>query len=374
MSQPCNFKKGDFTLTVAPSLGLSWNDDINFSKSEPLSDFILSPNVRLDAAYPVTAVNLLTLSVGVGYDKYFEHDNFSGVRVQSGSALAFDVYVKDFKIDLHDRFQVTQNSAGLPAVAVTGPNGAFQNAAGLTVDWDLQDVTLTLGYDHQNYIPVSSVLAYATGATESVLPRVGFQLNPTLTVGLEGSASFTTYDQRVLNDNQGYSGGVYADWKPGKTGFSISLRGGYAIYQFQQTSYFIRAVNQSTWYADLTASYAITDWLSYSVSAGHELRLGLQADSIEDTYFRPSLHWNIIKDLTLGTSVSFEHGSQTGSALIGFGAETYDWITGSLDLSYPVFKKFSLGLSYRFTLRASNFAAREYTQDVVGVTLTYQPQ
>lgn len=372
MSQPWNFKKGDFTLTTVPSLGLSWNDNINLVKTGGLDDFILSPFLHVDAAYPLTAVNVLTLSVGAGYDKYFNHDNYSGVRVQSGSALVFDAYVKDFKIELSDRFSVTENSSGQAATALTGPNGAVQNSAGVTVDWDLQDVTLTLGYSHANYIPIASALSYETSSTESVLPRAGLQLDPTLTVGIEGSGSFTTYDQPVLNDNQGYSGGVYADWKPGKTGFSISLRGGYAVYLFQQTSRFIRAVNQSTWYADLTATHAITDWLTYSVSAGHELRLGLQADSVQATYFRPALHLNIVKNLNLGTSLSFEHGSQTSSFLIGNSMETYDWVFGTLDLSYPIFKRVSLGLNYRLNLRSSNFAIREYTQNVLGLTATYQ--
>ena len=76
----------------------------------------------------------------------------------------------------------------------------------------------------------------------------------------------------------------------------------------------------------------------------------------------------------MGTSLSFEHGTQTASGLIGVGAETYDFITGSLDLNYPLLKRVSLGLSYRFTLRASNIAGRGYTQDVIGLVLTYLPQ
>ena len=375
MNQPWNLKKGDFKLTWQPSLSLSWNDNINLVHSGQLSDFIISPSVLFDASYPVTSVNLLTLSVGLGYDQYFEHDNYSGFRVQSGSALAFDMFVKDFKIDFHDRFSASENSSGQANVAGTaGLNGGIQNAAGVAVDWDLQDVTLSLGYDHQNYIPANSSLSYETSSTESVLPRVTFQLNPTLSLGLEASASFTTYDKHVLNDNQGYSAGIFAEWKPGRGGLSIAPRAGYAIYQFQQTSYFIRAVNQNSWYADLTATHPITEWLTYSVSAGHELRLGLQADTTQATYFRPTLNWNIVKDLGIATALSYEHGSQSGSALIGASGETYDWIYGSLGFNYPIARRASLGVGYRFTLRGSNFVAREYAQNVITLSLTYRPQ
>lgn len=372
MSQPWNIKKGDFKLIATPSLGLSWNDNINISRYQPLEDFILGPRLSLNAAYPLTTVNLLSASVDAGYDKYFEHDNYSGLRVDSGSAVAFDIYVKDFKIDLHDRFDVSQNSAGQPNVANTGPNGAVENAAGTSVNWDLEDVVLTLGYDHQNYNPIASALSYEASATESTLGRSAFQLSPTLTVGVEGTVSFTTYEQRVLNDNQGYSGGVYGDWRPGAA-LSLSPRAGYATYLFQQTSRVIRAQNENSWYADLTLTHAVTSWLSYSFSVGHELRLGLQADSTQSTYVRPALNWNLIKDLSLSTSFSYEHGTQTASSLIGSGSEAYDVTSGTLGLTYALLKKMSLGLNYHLTIRASNFAPREYTQNLVSLSLTYQP-
>jgi len=58
---------------------------------------------------------------------------------------------------------------------------------------------------------------------------------PGVTTGIEGTGSFTTYDQMVLNDNNSYSVGVYADWQPDKY-FRCQPRFGYTIFQFQHTS------------------------------------------------------------------------------------------------------------------------------------------
>jgi len=90
-SLPYTFKSGDFRLLVVPSLSLDWNDNINSSKTDPEQDFILSPLVQLNASYPITRNNLLSLNVGAGYDKYFDHDQYSTWRLQSGTELSFDI-------------------------------------------------------------------------------------------------------------------------------------------------------------------------------------------------------------------------------------------------------------------------------------------
>jgi len=54
-------------------------------------DFILSPLVQLNASYPITRNNLLSLNVGAGYDKYFDHNQYSTWRLQSGTELSFDI-------------------------------------------------------------------------------------------------------------------------------------------------------------------------------------------------------------------------------------------------------------------------------------------
>src|ERR1019366_4727560 len=98
-------------------------------------------------------------------------------------------------------------------------------------------------------------------------------------------------------------------WQPGHY-LRVQPRFGYMIYQFEQTSQTIPAVNQNAWYLDLTATHDISDAVSYSFSAGHELTLGIYGDTIEDWYVRPTLSLRIIKNLTLNTSFSYQNGTQ----------------------------------------------------------------
>jgi hypothetical protein len=384
-SLPYTVKSGDFRLLATPSMGFQWNDNIRLSRNDQQEDVIVTPAMGFLASYPVTQRNLLQLNVTAGYNEYIRHNDLSTWYLQSGSELSFDVFVKDFLINFHDRFSYSQDAAQEAAVANTGSYGTFQNSAGLSTTWDLEDVVLTLGYDHQNVVSTAQQFDSQDHASEMVVARAGLKLNPRLTTGVEGTTSITEYNQRQLNNNVNYSIGAYADWQPGAT-LHVQPRAGYTITHFDQTSQSgsdwqpvgliqpVRTSDLDSWYADLTASQQVTEAVGYSVSAGHEIRLGIESDAIEDWYFRPAINWSIVRDLSLGTSFFYEHGKQGEGNISGNFQETYDWYGGALNLSYPLMKKLTVSLNYRLTLRSSDVADREYAQNVVGLLFSYQLQ
>jgi predicted porin len=369
-SEAYTVKSGDFRLLVSPSLGVDWNDNINSARTNALQDITMLPTLGLTMSYPLTQRNLLQLNVTFGYQDYLEHSQYSTWYVQSGSALSFDIFIKDFRINLHDRFSYVQNSSQQAAVANTATYGSAQNTLGLNTTWDLEDVTLNLGYDHQNVLSTGQEFNQTDHSSEMVVARGGFKFHPSLTAGLEGTVSSTAYVQPLINDSINYSAGVYADWQPGHY-LHVQPRFGYTIYQFQQTSRSIPAANQSAWYLDLTATHDISDAVSYSFSAGHELTPGIYGDTIEDWYVRPTLTLRIIRDLPLNTSFSYQNGSQGIQTAPGSPTENYDWFTWSLGFNYQLTKRLTAGLNYRLTLRTSNDASREYAQNLVGLQLNY---
>lgn len=372
-NQPYTYKLGDFRLLVSASLGAEYNDNVTLVKDSTDDDFLLRPLLTLTASYPITSWNLLRLRLGVGYDYYFDHSELNGLRLESGSELAFDVYVKDVWINLHDRFAYSQYSRNESGIAGSARYGGLDNTAGITATWDLQDVVLTFGYDHQSFFASSSEFDYLDRASELLLGRAGFQVHPRLATGLEAAGSFTSYDQRVLNDNTGYSLGVYADWRPG-TYFQVLPRAGYTAYFFDQTSRVTRAVDQDTWYANLTVTHAITEAITYAVTAGHELRLGIQADFIEDTFVRPSVTWLAMKNLSVRGTISYETGSQ-GSGRANRGVEEdFDWFVGGIGLTHQLTRNLTVSLNYQHTVRTSSAASREYNQNVVGLRVNYTLQ
>jgi hypothetical protein len=372
-SLPYTFKTGEFRLLATPSLGIDWNDNVRLSNTDKQDDFILRPLLGLNASYPVTQRNLLALNVTFGYEQYFKHNDLSRWFVQSGSALSFDIFVKDFYINLHDQFSYLQDSAQEALVANTGSYGNFQNTIGASVTWDLRDVNLTLGYDHQNNQSTTQQFESQDRVSELFVGRAGLKVRPELTTGLEGTVSLTKYDQMILNDNTSYTAGLYADWHPSRY-LQATARGGYSIFDFQHTSAFIQTGNLDSWYIGLVITHNITQAISYSLSAGHDIRLGIQSDATEETYVTPAITWSIIRGWPFQTSLSFQHGKQGVANQGGNLVENYDWLTLGFGLNHSVTARLGMGINYRLTLRSSSVPAREYTQNLVGLQMTYQLQ
>jgi hypothetical protein len=369
-SLPYTFKSGDFRLLIEPMLDLSWNDNVNLTKNSPEDDYILRPAVQFDASYPLTERNLLQVDVTGGYNYYVNHSSLSRPYLASGSRVSFDFFVKDWHFNLHDRISYAQDSASEAAVSATGNYGTFQNTAGLSGTWDYGDVVSTLGYDHQNTLATSSQFNNINNSSELLLGRVGLKVRPWATLGIEGTGTITSYEQSALNDSTGWSAGVYVELTPDAY-FSVKPRFGYTVNYYRQTSQFTQASDQSSWYGDLTVSHQVTRFLTYSLSAGHELRPGIESDALEDSYVRPSLSWSVIKRVLIGTSFSYEHGSQAGGQLSTTFGQNYDYYNAGFNVSFTPLKRMSVNLYYRYTIRASDVATGEYSQDVVGVTLNY---
>jgi hypothetical protein len=377
-SQNYTFKNGDFRMLILPSLGFDWNDNINLSQTNVMDDFIVTPSVGVTVSYPFSERNLLYLDISAGYDWYLKHSNLStfDLNSSSGTGLSFDLAIKDITINFHDWISYIQDSSQNATVANTASYGTFQNTAGLSSTWDLNQIKLSMGYDHQNIIATSSQFSDVNHASEMLFARASFQVHPKVTVGLESTAAFTTYDQTILNNNDAYTVGTYIELRPGAY-FKFTARAGYSIYQFQNTSTNIQTSSQNSWYGSINITHQPTDFVSYSLDAGHEIQLGIQSDLVEDWYVRPSITWKVINGLDILTSFSYEHGDQgVGSvgSLPGNPNGAFDWFSGDLSLQHPLTSRLTLSLDYRLTMRSSSTPDDGYTQNMVGLLLTYHPK
>jgi hypothetical protein len=381
--QDYTFKNGDFRMLVTPSLSSQWNDNVNLSQTNALDDYIETASVGIVSSYPVTERNLLFLDISVGYSRYLKHPNLStfNLNSSSGTGLSFDIGIKDVTLNLHDWFNYTQDAAQTATVANTDSYGTFQNTVGLSADWDLNQVTLSAGYDHQNVISTSASYNDINHSSEMFFARSAFRLHPQVTAGLEATASLTTYSKETLNNNNdAYTVGPYVQFRPGHY-MTVTARGGYTTYQFQQTSTNIQTSSQNSWYAGLSLNHQLRDSISYTVEAGREVQLGTQSDLSEDYHARTSIDWRIINGWNFNTGFFYTHGKQgEGSSSIATLPpnavlnETYDWYGCELSLNHELTSRLVLGFNYRLTIRSSDRSDSGYTQNLVGLQLSYHPK
>jgi Putative beta-barrel porin 2 len=379
-SSDYTFKSGDFRMLLSPAMSVQWNDNINLTESGKESDFILFPTLGVLMTYPLSDRNLLQLNVTGGYSDYVNHPHLSSWFLSTESGISLDFYIKDVSFNVHDQFSYVQNSSQNAQVAGTGTYGTFQNTAGLSGNWSLKYVDLTLGYDRGNTLATSAAFDQTDNANNTGYAKVGYKWNPKLTTGLEGTIADTTYKQNLLNDNTSYSAGVYGTWNP-DSALQTSLRGGYTLLQFQQTSQQLQTSNLNSWYLDLNISHQITTAIKYTIDVGHNIGLGLQSDATEYSYANAGVTWNFIKNFSLQPTFGFQHGKQgIGSTPIGplnpvliSQEEIYDWYSAGLAFNYELTKRFTVSCSYQFTSRTSSLPDRGYNQNIIGIQISYHP-
>src|SRR5712691_2856287 len=63
---PYNLLLGPVRLRVGASVEAEYNDNITYAEVNTKDDFIITPNLTIDAIWPVTQLNTLRLDLGVG--------------------------------------------------------------------------------------------------------------------------------------------------------------------------------------------------------------------------------------------------------------------------------------------------------------------
>jgi len=166
-----NLKLGPLAWRFAADAGIQYHDNISYAEANPLQDFILRPQVNTAMRWIITEKNSLNVNFGLGYLKYLSHSEFDRFYVEPGSEIGFDLSVGDFLFNFHDRFTIQTDVGEIPVATSRGDYQRLENVIGVTANWDLNTVILTLGYDHADYLSLNSTLRLADGSSEIIFAR-----------------------------------------------------------------------------------------------------------------------------------------------------------------------------------------------------------
>jgi opacity protein-like surface antigen len=361
-----NLKLGPLQFTFEGGAFGAWNDNISTSEDAE-SDFLVGPSISAQGVWPISPKNTLQFSVGAAYHKYIEHSELDRFTIRPDTALEFNVFVKDFRINFHDRLSYSLDPIDFGQVSGEAEYGGLENTAGIAVDWDLNKVILTVGYDHFNFVPGTSAAGQEGRSAELFNARGAIELNAALSTGPEISAGFTDYSEMFHNDNRHFSAGWFLDWKASEY-VTIRPRGGYVLYAFDSGGAIGNTPDVKSFYAGLGVSHRATQYLSHSLDAGHEVQSGIRSDALELYYARYSLNWQFLRNMALRASAFYEMGSDADAAT----AEDYDRVGFQVGTGYQLTRNLGLNLTYQFTLKNSDAALRDYRQNVVSLSLNYR--
>lgn len=364
-----NLKVGPVLMNVSGSLNFAYNDNINLAQSGKKSDFIITPGVSLTNHWPLSSINSADLNVGLGYSKYLNNSSAdsSVLNVSPGSNLTFVVFMGDFKFTFADTFYFLQDPVSEISLANVTTFGRISNTASANADWDLNDVVLSLGYSHTNFMTTTAAFNYADSTTDMVSQRTSFTITPTLTAGLSNSIAFTNYDQDFLNNNWSLMSGPFASIQLSPN-LSLSTTAG-AQFNMADSNGQIGDTSGdiTTWYGSVSLNHRINEKMTQTLSVSHTNPTGLNSNFIGLSSLQHGFTWQLIRDVSLGSTEFVEYAQASGGSL----AENVWRFGGNISLGYHLTQKLTTSLSFAHTERYSDVAGRDYGQNVVTLGANY---
>jgi Putative beta-barrel porin 2 len=364
-----NLKLGPALVSLSSGLQLEFNDNVTLSGNHRESDLIIRPSINASAVWQVTELNALRLDLGIGYAKYVDHSEFDtgNLLIAPNSNLSFDIYVGDFRITLFDQFSIQQNPVDEITLSRVGKFERFQNAAGLTVTWDLNAVILVSGYTNYLFRSLDSEFQFLDRTEQQFFTAAAVRLNDATKVGVRGTGGIVTYDQAFQNDGFIYSFGPFVEAQLTPY-MRVELEGGYQGGNFETGGLNGDKSNLSGFYGRLLLSHRLNRYWTDGVSIGHEATIGLTTNTTTLTYVRYNADWRVNSRTNLNLAAFCEHGNDSPGV---FESENIDRIGFSVSIGYTIGRHTVTSLAYQYLNRASDLADRSYRQNQLLWSISY---
>jgi hypothetical protein len=386
-----NMKLGPVLFDVTGSIDSEFNDNIGLTNTGEKSDFLITPEVGIGIRWPVTESNTLSFNTSLGYTRYLIHPQFdsANILVAPNSELAFNLFVGDFKFTFHDNFAYEQDPVNEGAFSNVVTFDRFTNDAGITGVWDLNQVVLTLSYDHITFL--STGIQDSSGAqlsdpgaldysADQVAASAEFHVTSTLSGGLEAAASTRSYNDFGGNYTQ-LSAGPFARVQISQY-LRAQVSAGYQTLHSPNNSLNpgeilpanvytpgSTAGTDTSWYADLTFDHQVNQYFIHHLSLGHELELGLLGDQSDVYYANYTASWKVNTFLNLAFTLGYQDVNEEG-ALVE--VSNYNMFNAGVQASFPITKSITGAVIYQFNDKFAADDAQSYEQNEVGLNLTYQ--
>ena len=374
VAEEYNLRYGPVRFQTEARLGFGYTDNVFYSHNKR-DDWLVNPEVDLRAFWPITQLNALRLSLGVGYEWFANHHALNSDRplVNPDSEIVFNVFAGDFRIRAREKFSYQETlfinsfsgeSAHFFNFNDVGKFARLDNLVGATVDWDLNKLILTAGYDHENFISTTEQFKYLDRASEWFTASANFLIGDKAKAGPEGQLSLHDYDRETtLNDNWRARVGPFVEVSL-KEGISVRAGGGYDTAQYNTAA---GDNNYNTYYAYGRIRQE-TRLFSHSVTAGRESVLGDNANNLRTTYVRYSISTPVVAHLDLGANFSVNFAKEFGGAF----REDYSYYRGGVRAGYQFHKYMRTDVGYELYVKDSDLPLRDFTRNRVSWELTFR--
>lgn len=373
-----NLKLGPVNVGLGLYTGFEYNSNVTRSKTNPVSDYIGTLMLNIDANYRLTQNNVLSISTAVGFDHYFNHPELapygSGnyvLNVLPGSTIAFDVRAGPVYFTFYDRISVrpaVNNAFALNAQSIFG---VFQNDAGMAMNWAINSKwALSVNYNNSISTAMEKRYNQFNRQIDSIQTVLTYSPQGTWAMGLEGGVSLLDYEQPVLNDAIMGNLGMFFRTQLGSTTF-LRVSAGIQQFDFEKPSVppplGTGDFNDlSDYYLNFSISNQINNRLSHVLSLGHESALNLTSNFITANFINYGMSIITSKGGRLSLTGFFEDARPSSpinqTDLIQYGFDTY--------YNHQITSKIRMGVGYHFGRTDSESPTGDFDQHAFNLDFT----
>ncbi len=389
-----NLKAGPVLFNFSAGFGIESVDNVRLTDgttAKKEADLIFTPNLGIDVRWQFTKLNAFKFRSNISYSKYLDNPELdtNALLLSPDSELSFDVRMGDFKLTFRDQFSYQQDPLGAGNLSGTARFGRFTNDAGVTLLWDLNDLILRLGYDRVNLQVIGSGDSDPNSNLSRVTDQISGLASVTLTdswsMGIEGTGAASAYPDSPQNDSTRVTCGPFLNLQ--LTPYTrVYLGGGYVGTTYKQPVTSVQEVqvgsdgisrvversldpgDGNSLYAALNLFHRLNRYFSDQISIGRESQLGLLAQETRSDFIRILANWQLGPALSLASNLYYEQVEQSTQ----LAADSYERWGAIFSTQYRVNRHLNAGLSYQFTQKAAPVATLDYSQNRLGLTLSYQ--
>ena len=363
---------GPVNVDASAQIELEYNDNVGLSENNRRSDFIFRPRLNVDSEWKVTELNTIRLGLSLSYAKYFDNSKLDtqALLLDPGTQLAYDIFIGEhLRLNIHDRISIVQNPIDEANLSNVDRFARLQNSAGVTAFIRYPDLDFVLGYDHFNYHTLSSTFSYLDRAEEQFFFSARRRVSDAFGAGIEASTALVKYSEHVNNDSTAWSVGAFADATLSQYS-KLRISGGYQSMSFDANGSNRDRSDFGGWYANISAAQRLSQYLSHTLTAGREARLGLSVNYADYVYARYAAIWRMNAVLTWTFDAFVEDAKESGGAVVS-AEHAFRWGAGA-SLAWSLGPRTTLGLRYQYVNKYSDLALRSYYQDAFTVSMSHQ--
>ncbi len=385
VDQAYNFRLGLVDFVIAAGIGVEFNDNITLSNSNELSDIILRPEINIEGILRLSELNTLRFGLGLGYAKYLSHSEFDSesLIVSPTSSLVWSAKSGNLTFTVRERISYQEDAFDLPVLSNVANYRRWENQAGFEINWDATEYArVAVGYDRFDLWAKDDTFSSQDRSINTVFVRPSVDINPRLTVGLNGSVSWINYSENVQADGKIILVGPFVQVKVSdvtdfyaEIGWQKADFSGGTLQQIRPAvngvvppgSFVEDTQDSASLYFKVQISNRPTEGFRHSLSASRTTESGLGSNFYDLYHFEYSADWKIQEKTSITPTAFYEYYETSGNV-----SEQASRIGLALGINHAFTDSITLGLDYRFLMKDSNQPNSDYKQNLGMLSLYYK--